>query len=163
MRIARGLLGLAVLAACGGDDPAVDAAPIDAMVDAAEVDAPVDADPDAVPVDASVFVNNCTPALAVDARDPAAARVIRSRGLLYEPGCLRIAAGQSVTFSSDFLSHPLIGGTLVAGGGVPDPTSPIASTTSGATATFTFPTAGVYPFYCTLHAADGMGGAIYVE
>ena len=150
------LAALAGLAACGGDDGgAIDAPLADAALDGPAIDGPN--------ADASAFVNNCSPALAVDRRDPGAERIVTSSGLVYTPGCIRIAPGQMVTFRSDFLAHPLVGGVLAGGGGTPDPGSPIASTSSGAEATFTFPTAGVYPYYCVTHAADLMGGVVYVE
>ncbi len=83
----------------------------------------------------------------------------------YAPNCLKVAAGTSVTFepasaSFDFGSHwlhPSSRGTVA---------SPITETKSGTTATFAFPTAGFYPFYCEFHGADdgtGMAGVIWVE
>lgn len=150
------LAAVAALAACGGDDGgATDAAVADAAIDGPAIDGPN--------ADASPFVNNCTPALAVDRRDAAAERIVTFVGLIYTPGCLRIAPGQAVIFRGDFLAHPLVGGLLAGGGGTPDPGSPITATSAGTEATFTFPTAGIYPYYCVTHAADLMGGVVYVE
>lgn len=152
--LAHGAVAVALVvahAACGGDDgAAIDAPVADAAIDGATIDGPN--------ADASPFVNNCTPALAVDRRDGAAERVVTFVGLIYTPGCIRIAAGQTVTFRGDFLAHPLVGGILAGGGGSPDPGSPITATSTGAEATFTFPAAGIYPYYCVTHAADLMGG-----
>lgn len=151
-----GLAAVAGLAACGGDDGgAIDAPLADAAIDGAAIDG--------ANADASPFVNNCTPALAVDRRDGAADRTVTFVGLVYTPGCIRIAAGQAVTFRGDFLAHPMVGGILAGGGGTPDPGSPITATSTGGEATFTFPAAGIYPYYCVTHAADLMGGVVYVE
>jgi plastocyanin len=83
----------------------------------------------------------------------------------YAPNCLKVAAGTSVTFEpanagTNFAQHFLHASTR---GSVPNP---ITETTSGTTATFAFPTAGFYPFYCEFHGADdgsAMSGVIWVE
>ena len=59
-----------------------------------------------------------------------AARTIDTVGLSYSPSCIRIKAGQSVTWNSAFASHPLSSGTPAGG---PQAGSPITVTTSGAT------------------------------
>ncbi|MBK7862286.1 MAG: hypothetical protein IPJ65_27495 [Archangiaceae bacterium] len=74
----------------------------------------------------------------------------------YEPQCLKVHAGQSVTFSGSFASHPLsqkCGPAVVLAG------------QSGSNRTFTFTVPGVYGYYCTQHgtsSGSGMAGAIEV-
>ena len=86
--------------------------------------------------------------------------------LIYAPQCLKIAAGEQVTFvpmtSADtFVLHPL---NHSQRGTLP---SPINQTLTGSMATFTFPTPGFYAYYCEVHGAadDGhfMAGVIWVE
>jgi len=83
----------------------------------------------------------------------------------FAPNCVKVAVGASVTFApasagidfSQHFLHPSSRGTVP---------SPITETTSGTMATFAFPTAGFYPFYCEFHGADdgtGMAGVIWVE
>jgi plastocyanin len=83
----------------------------------------------------------------------------------YSPKCIRIAAGQSVTFSGSFLSHPLVGGEVVNGTKTPDPTSPIPTTTSGTMRAVSFPAGGVFSYYCDVHALSpfDMVGAVFVD
>ncbi|MEZ4400949.1 MAG: plastocyanin/azurin family copper-binding protein [Kofleriaceae bacterium] len=170
--------------ACGGDDehvpvdaavvldapPPIDAAIDAALVDAAVPDAPVTVDampPDAVPPDAAAaMLNGCTQAGADDRTGAAASRAIAfggAAGLAYSPACMRIAAGQAVTFNGSFAGHPLQAGTVVGATAQPMSGGPITATTVGTTATFTFPTAGAYPYYCDFHFTGGMAGVIYVE
>jgi plastocyanin len=59
--------------------------------------------------------------------------------------------------------HPLVGGTIMGLMKQPDPDSPIKMTSSGMSATFKFPNAGVYGFYCDSHGTAGMNGAVFVE
>ena len=84
----------------------------------------------------------------------------------FNPPCIRIAAGATVTFNpggQGFGSHPLVGGTIVNGVEVPDPTSPIPPTSSGNMALdVVFPNAGSFGYYCSAHAPS-MAGAIFVE
>ena len=169
---------LLAIVACGGDDekipPNIDAAAIDAaMFDARVIDAGPDAAPDAAidaaidaaSVDASAAdVNGCTLATAVDRTAAGAVRTVTFPSLAYTPPCLRIAVGQSVTWSGDFGSHPLRAGIVAGGTATPQPGGPIADTSSGSTATFAFPTAGIYPYYCAAHGVSSMmTGVVYVE
>ena len=73
----------------------------------------------------------------------------------YQPACFTIAAGQSVTWSGDFASHPL----TQAGG---DPSMWITTTNSGTTVTFGFPVGGTYGFECSAHPSI-MKGAVFVK
>ncbi len=71
----------------------------------------------------------------------------------YQPACVHIKAGQTVTWTGSFSSHPLI----PEGGGTPNPTP---DTSTGTTTTMTFPNAGTYGYGCGIHAS--MMGAIQV-
>jgi plastocyanin len=81
----------------------------------------------------------------------------------YSPKCLKVSAGATVTFSGDFTLHPLLPsthrGTLTG--------SPITSTATGTTASFDFPTAGYYAYFCGVHGpsdgAAGMVGVVWVQ
>jgi plastocyanin len=75
----------------------------------------------------------------------------------YSPKCLRIKAGQSITFSGAFTSHPL---DQACG-----PVDVITATDTGSTASFTFSATGRYGYFCTVHGTStgtGMAGAINV-
>jgi plastocyanin len=72
----------------------------------------------------------------------------------YTPNCISIAKGGSVTWNVDFTAHPL----EVENGTSP---SPITTTSSGTTVTFTFPNAGTYGFNCQNHPSI-MFGAVEV-
>ena len=83
-------------------------------------------------------------------------------GLKYSPNCMIITAGQSVTFSGDFTSHPLVGGEYMGTGG--SKPNPVPSKSTGTdNAVVAFPTRGLYPYYCNFHASSGMTGAIWVQ
>ena len=134
------LLGLA-LAACGDDGGGT-------AVDARTVDA----DPTAL--------NGCTSATAMDLTAAGAVRRITQQGLSYSPNCIRIKAGQSVTWhESTFADHPLSSGSPASG---PQAGSPITTTNTGTDATFTFSSAGAFGFFCQFHTTSMMG-AVYVE
>lgn len=121
-------------------DATVDA-PLEAAADAAS-DAPVVVDPpddvDPTPVTACVLADF----QANDRRAPAADRTIvfPAVGGGYEPHCMMIRAGQSVTFEGDLAAYP-----LAPRGTSPAP-NPIVPTSAGTTVTFTFPTRGRYRY-----------------
>jgi plastocyanin len=92
-----------------------------------------------------------------------AALTIITNGTLYEPRCARVSAGTEITVESDFEVHPLIGGPMVDGIGVPDPESPVPTTESGTTVTFVVPEVGDVPYFCESHFTIGMHGSLYVE
>jgi len=85
--------------------------------------------------------------------------------LTYDPACLKVPPGTTVTFSGDFATHPLTPsarrGTLTG--------NPITASTGlpGATSEpFTFPTPGFYAYYCAEHSDDSgalMDGVIWVQ
>src|SRR5512143_3347961 len=82
----------------------------------------------------------------------------------YTPPCVRLAAGQTLTFSGFFDVHPLVGGTVVGMVATPDPSSPIGTHASGTMAAIAFPAAGVFPYYCGNHGVtQSMVGAVFVD
>ena len=109
-------------------------------------------------------LNGCDTAAFVDRTAAAAIRTVSfgNAGFTYSPKCILIAAGQSVTFSGMFTSHPLrpgVGANAAAGSA----NNPIMSTVSGSTAMFTFPAAGTYPYNCSTHDGSGMNGVVKVQ
>lgn len=108
--------------------------------------------------------NGCNTADFVDRTATTAIRTVTFGvgGFTYSPKCITIAAGQQVMFSGTFTSHPLrpgVGATATAG----SPNNPIMATSTGTTASFTFPTAGMYPYNCQLHDGSGMNGVVKVQ
>jgi plastocyanin len=69
------------------------------------------------------------------------------------PKCVKIKAGQTVTWNGDFALHPInpFGG---------DQGSPVPSQTTGKSASGTFAKAGTFGFHCTNHPS--MLGAVKV-
>ena len=109
-------------------------------------------------------VHGCTSGNALDRSAPADDRTVTFVAYEYTPKCIRIAAGQTVTFSGLFESHPLVGGEVVGVDQIPDPSSPIPPTSTGTMKAVPFENGGVFPFYCDFHgAALGMFGAVLVN
>ena len=108
-------------------------------------------------------LNGCTASAFVDRSNGNRTIVFGSAvGLKYSPSCMIITAGQAVTFSGDFASHPLVGGEYMGTGG-PTP-NPVPSKSAGTdNAVVTFTKAGLYPYYCNFHASSGMTGAVWVQ
>lgn len=75
----------------------------------------------------------------------------------YAPRCMRIKAGQSVTWKGAFQFHPL----QPAGGDVPSPIT-IDPQPGGSSRVIAFPNAGLYGFECATHEAPLEYGAIQV-
>src|SRR5262245_21937690 len=80
----------------------------------------------------------------------------------YEPSCLAVANGATVTFSGEFGLHPLVPSTMrgTTSG------NPILSTPTGTSASFTFPDAGFYAYFCSFHGTDdglSMAGVVWVR
>lgn len=115
------------------------------------VDAPIVAVDATSPVDAPTRLNGCTRDMAVDRSAADADRTITVQDDFYTPRCMRIAPGQQVTWRGDFEEHPLEPGIIRTPDVEQQPGSPILSTGSGSTATFTFPDAGDWAYYCTAH------------
>lgn len=98
---------------------------------------------------------DCTEYL--DLTDALATRTISFGPNFYSPKCIRIRAGQTVTFAGEFSSHPLRRASC-------SPTG-IADASSGTSRAFTLSTLGVHGYHCNLHGTDaglGMAGAIQV-
>jgi plastocyanin len=84
-------------------------------------------------------------------------------GFSYEPKCLAIDAGHTVTFSGSFAAHPLYPsmkrGTLVD--------NPIGGTSAGESKDIPFPVPGFFAYYCGVHGGsdDGstMAGVVWVR
>jgi plastocyanin len=100
-----------------------------------------------------------------DATDYVAGTTINfggAAGFAYNPKCLKVSAGTSVTFSGDFSYHPLVPSAMRG-----DPAgNPIVNMSSGTSASFTFPTPGFYAYLCNFHGNDvgsGMSGVIWVQ
>jgi len=104
-------------------------------------------------------LNGCTDADYDDLTAATATREIENKGsTAYKPACIIINEGQSVTFKVNQTEHPTEAGkkdgTLDA-----SPNSPIADVVDGTP--ITFPTAGNFPYFCTIHAP--MLGVIRVK
>jgi plastocyanin len=108
-------------------------------------------------------VHGCSLANAVDRSGLQDVRTVTFTFYEYNPKCLRIAPGQTVTFSGDFTFHPIRGGQIAGNSEAPDNTSPITPTSGGNMKDVTFPNDGVFPYYCDSHGVDfDMFGAVFV-
>ena len=104
----------------------------------------------------------CQPAFAgcvsfTDATAVDADRAIHFQDYSYDPQCLMIRSGQTVTFSGDFIRHPL---TPSCG-----PELVLEYRDTGATVAFVLESIGLYGYYCLDHGnpqGDVMSGAIEV-
>lgn len=91
---------------------------------------------------------------------PADQRVIVFPTAAYQPPCVAIEVGQTVTWSGNFGNHPLEGGLIK--GLPPQPDNPIPTVGSGSTPVeVTFPDAGSWGYFCSFHEPP-MSGAVYV-
>ena len=92
-----------------------------------------------------------------DATAEDADRTIHFQNYSYDPKCLIIRSGQTVTFVGDFITHPL---TPSCG-----PELLLEYRDTGATASFVLESSGIYGYYCLDHGnpqGDAMSGAIEV-
>lgn len=110
---------------------------------------------------AAQVINTCRFEDAVRWIDtPAELRVIHFPTAAYQPPCVAIEAGQTVTWSGNFGSHPLKGG--LHKDGPPQPGNPIPTVLSGTTpVTVAFPVADAWGYYCIAHQPP-MAGAVFV-
>ena len=106
-------------------------------------------------------LNGCTLATAQD-HTAEAVTTVTQQGLTYSPQCIKIKAGKQVKIDASYAGHPLTQGPVVNGVAYPEMGGPITHTASGTTATFTFPTAGAFGYYCDFHYGFGMYGAVFV-
>lgn len=121
--------------------------------------------PDLTPPDMAGIFHDCDEAAFVDRSGAGASRTVMfggGLGTIYSPKCISIAPGQMVTFSGDFGLHPLRNGTA-ANQNAGSPGNPITSTMAGTTVTFTFNSAGTYPYLCLNHGAMNMVGVVRVK
>ena len=116
----------------------------------------------------SATLNDCTPEAFVDRSATSADRTVGfggdngSGGFSFAPKCMTIAAGQSVTWTGAFATHPLTRGLPGnTSGGAPG--NPIPTTMSGTTVTVNFPRPGTYPYVCGMHGFLGMTGVVVVR
>jgi plastocyanin len=85
----------------------------------------------------------------------------------YNPKCLQVSAGATVTFSGDFAIHPLepsqkrgaqTGNPITSTGALPD---------GGMTKSFTFSTPGFFAYFCAIHdsldSGNFMSGVVWVR
>ncbi len=188
------VLATVVSVACGDDDGggstdaggsdamrSNDATPADGMMPADAAPAPDSAVtpdtsttpdaavmPDTAPgeVAAGQVVHDCgdTQFAATDRTAAGDTRTVMFSGVAYNPKCMRIKAGQTVTWMGNFGPHPLAKGITNAATtpGVDSPGNPITPTTTGNMLMVTFPAAGTFAYFCTNHDALGMYGAIQV-
>lgn len=78
---------------------------------------------------------------------------VEMHNLQYSPKTLTVTVGTTVTWkNTDSVQHSVTSNTGVFDSGLFSP---------GGTFTYTFNTAGTYPYYCTIHA--GMVGTIIVQ
>jgi plastocyanin len=108
-----------------------------------------------------VDLANCTYATALDYTSMAA--TVGQKGLSFKPACIRIKAGDTVTFSLDLSKYPIKG--MVAFGTQPNP---ITGPYFKSPLSITFPTTGSYGYYNPVAGTEGvadtgMSGAIYVD
>lgn len=105
---------------------------------------------------ATLPLNGCTTTNFIDRSAAAASRTINGPTSTipaqYNPPCMIIKVGQTVTFTTALFSqHPL----EASGGDIPTPiTTPPGSSS---TIDFTFPKAGLYGFDCGFHPLDMQG------
>ncbi len=140
---ATGLL-LTALAACGGGRPVEESTG---------------------PEPSSPLVNGCLAATATDARGRPEVE-IRFGGMTayaYDPACVTVSTGTRLTFVGDFVTHPLAPGRIVRGMPAPLGETPIRQTETGERASFDVTRPGAYGFFCDIHVAEGMMGAVFVE
>lgn len=110
---------------------------------------------------APAAVNGCTS--YVDLTADGAARSIKwDFSIANDPNrCMKVKVGQSVTFTGNFTTHPLV----ELGGDSPNPFSGAKGLLkdagqAGENTPVTFPTAGTFGYKCAIHAS--MTGAIVV-
>jgi hypothetical protein len=94
---------------------------------------------------------------------PSVDRMIMVDSGKFDVPCMTILAGQMVDFMWNFAMYPLAPGLAPEHMGDTAGTtpSPIMSTTTGMDVKFTFPSAGLYPFY--VPGFPGMDGTIQVK
>ena len=110
-------------------------------------------------------LNGCDPFSAVDATGKSEVRILfgGAWGYTYEPACLAVSVGTTVTFAGDFAAHPLMPGRIDAGEVIAGDTNPLTPTAGGLEAKFPMTQTGGFGYFCDRHVAEAMAGAIFVE
>jgi plastocyanin len=95
-----------------------------------------------------------TVTVAAGGQPPTSAGVTATTGNAFTASCVTLAAGGTVTWTFQSVTHNVqFGSNKPTGGDIPDRTSTTESRT--------FATAGNYPYQCTLH--PGMAGRVIVQ
>lgn len=100
-------------------------------------------------------VNGCTSFTDMTAGGATIAGPMDAIPAQFTPNCVHVKVGQTVTWNVDLTAHPL----GASGGTTP---SPIQTTSTGTSVTFTFDAAGTYGFHCLAHPTI-MFGAVQVS
>ena len=140
--------GLFLVLACGPGEVVEDHAILPPVSLAAEQEPPA--------------LNGCLEGAFVASRD--ALVVIRfglELGHNYSPACLRVVAGTRVRFEGPMGAHPVEPGRIVDSMPV-DADGPVPAMASGESAEFVAGEAGRFGYFCDLHVAEGMMGALEV-
>jgi plastocyanin len=146
----------------GGNDSAIHTNLEDAMGNEAPGIVAVDVEVEVVDASRAEAGAACQAAFAgcVSFTDSTAAdadRTVHFQDYDYNPKCLMVRAGQTVTFSGDFIRHPL---TPSCG-----PELLLEYRDTAASASFVMGAVGIYGYYCLDHGnpqGDVMSGAIQV-
>jgi plastocyanin len=108
-------------------------------------------------------VNGCDMSTATKVTVTSTIVTFANGNLTYAPKCIKVTQGTVVTFNGNFVSHPLLGGTVTGGVGTPASSGPFTALVNTGTSTpNTMSTTGTFPYYCTAHAGSGMTGAVFV-
>ena len=83
----------------------------------------------------------------------------------YLPRCVIVTEGAVVTWTGDFLAHPIW--PSACSGDVDDNPIHDAASVDDTSVSIAFPSSGTFPYYCPYHASDGpspagMCGVVYV-
>lgn len=107
-------------------------------------------------------LNGCTENdYVVSSDSPAVIRFGHEWGHNYLPACLRVETGTRIRFEGPLLSHPVQPGRIV--GSIPiNSDGPVQGTGIGDFVEFVATTPGKFGYFCDLHVAEGMMGAIEV-
>jgi plastocyanin len=130
-----------------------------------DADGPDKGELDGEDVAAETATHGCTDDRFVDrsAGTDGGRTIVVAPGNRYDPPCLAIRVGQTVTFTGAFSAHPLAPGVAPRRSGAGATPSPIEMRSEGTVYRVQFPTPGNYPYYCVYHAGGGMYGVIRVS
>ncbi len=103
--------------------------------------------------DAGPIINGCTTFSDLTAGGGTITFPTQAAPAQYQPNCVKIKVGQTLTWTGSFSAHPLV----PEGGDSPNPIQP---TSTGTDMSFTFGNAGTFGFGCGIHST--MSGAVLV-